>query len=176
MRRVSGIADFSLPAWLTACRENRKPEGPWQCLSYSVKDIDGHVVAVSYRGQEKKIAIAGATPVISTGHVDGRPGRRAVLPAERNADGALAVGFVVAGANRVAPPMETHRHGRVRGLGALLVQKRTVRSLNRLLWANLFSRSGNIPSLLRVYNRGASRTGDDRPLSPCKELTHEQKC
>jgi hypothetical protein len=45
---------FSSPAWLTARRENRKPEAPWQCLSYSVKDIDGHVVAVSYRGQEKR--------------------------------------------------------------------------------------------------------------------------
>ena len=53
---------FSSPAWLTACRENRKPEAPWQCLSYSVKDIDGHVVAVSYRGQERKNAIAGGRP------------------------------------------------------------------------------------------------------------------
>jgi hypothetical protein len=102
---------FSSPAWLTACRENRKPQAPWQCLSYSVKDLDGHVVAVSYRGQEKKIAIAGGRPCSAPATRTDAPAGPPVLPAERNADGALAVGFVVAGANRVAPPMETNRHG-----------------------------------------------------------------
>jgi hypothetical protein len=100
---------FSSPAWLTACRENREPEAPWQCLSYSVEDIDGHVVAVSYRGQEKKNAIAGGRPCSAPATRDTLAGPP-VLPAGRNADGALAVGFVVAGANRVAPPIETNRH------------------------------------------------------------------
>jgi hypothetical protein len=140
---------FSSPAWLTACRENRKPEAPWQRLSYSVKDIDGHVVAVSYRGQEKKIAIAGGTPVFSTGHANaGPPG----LPAERNADGALAVGFVVADASpRRWRPTATAR-AQVRRSTRSETDGSIAQSTPK---ANIFPGSGNIPSLPRVYNLGA---------------------
>jgi hypothetical protein len=80
---------ISSPAWLTACRENRKPEAPWQCLSYSVKDIDGLIVAVSCRGQEKKIAITGDTPVIAPATRTDALAGALVLLTERNADGAL---------------------------------------------------------------------------------------
>ena len=34
-------------------------------VSYSVKDIDGRTLTVSYHGQEKKIVIADGTPVVT---------------------------------------------------------------------------------------------------------------
>ena len=66
------------------------------------------------RSREKD-AIAGgrpcSAPATRTDALAGPP----VLPGERNPDGALAVGFVVAGANRVAPPIETNRLGACAG-------------------------------------------------------------
>ena len=54
-------------------------------------------------------------PVVPAAIAEVKPGAPVFIPAGRNADGALAVGFVVAGANRVAPPMETNRHGACAG-------------------------------------------------------------
>ena len=116
--------------------------------SYSVKDIDGHAVA-SYRGQEKRSRSRAATPVISIGHADGRPGKGApVLPAERNADGALAMGFVGFGANRVAFRRKPTAAALARVRGSTRSEGGSI--ANRLPWENLFSRNGNIPSLPRV--------------------------
>jgi hypothetical protein len=76
-------------------------------VSYSVRDIDGRPVAASYHGQREKIAITGCTPVITFALATRTPWPRApvFIPAERKAEGALAAGFVVASANKAAPPM-----------------------------------------------------------------------
>jgi hypothetical protein len=77
-------------------------------VSYAVKDIDGRTVTLSYHGRDKKIAIADGTPIVAfapatqTNLVVGAP---VFIPAERDADGALAAAFVIVGANGVVPPM-----------------------------------------------------------------------
>jgi hypothetical protein len=52
-----------------------------------------------------------------------------VPPAERDADEALAAGFIVGGANGVAPPMENNRRSACGGWALSSFQKRAVRSL-----------------------------------------------
>jgi len=77
-------------------------------VSNFVKDVDGRVVTLSYHGQEKKISIADGTPVVTfapAGPANLAPGAIVFVAAERGADGALATGFVVVGANGVVPPM-----------------------------------------------------------------------
>jgi hypothetical protein len=77
-------------------------------VANAVKDIDGRTVTVSYHGQEKKITIADGTPVVTftpATQEDLKSGATVFVPAERGADGALATGFVVVGANGVVPPM-----------------------------------------------------------------------
>ena len=78
-------------------------------VSNAVKDVDGRTVTLSYSGgQEKKIAIPDGTPIVTFApatEADLKPGATVFVPAKRGADGALAAGFVVVGANGVVPPM-----------------------------------------------------------------------
>jgi hypothetical protein len=77
-------------------------------VSNAVKDVDGRTLTLAYHGQEKKISIAEGTPIVTFAPAtpaDLKPGATVFVPAERGADGALASGFVVVGANGVVPPM-----------------------------------------------------------------------
>jgi hypothetical protein len=77
-------------------------------VSNAVTDVEGRTLTLSYHGQEKKISIAGGTPIVTFAPAtpsDLKPGATVFVPAERGADGALTTGFVVVGANGVVPPM-----------------------------------------------------------------------
>ena len=77
-------------------------------VANAVKDVDGRTLTLSYHGQEKKIAIPAATPIVTFAPAtpaDLTPGATVFVPAERGADGSLATGFVVVGTNGVVPPM-----------------------------------------------------------------------
>jgi hypothetical protein len=77
-------------------------------VSHSGKDIDGRAVVVSYYRQEQKISIADGTPVVTFApatRTDVLAAAPVLIPTERDVDEALAVGFVVVGANGVALPM-----------------------------------------------------------------------
>jgi hypothetical protein len=77
-------------------------------VANAVREVDGRMLTLSYRGQEKKIAIPDATPIVTFAPAtpaDLTPGATVFVPAERGADGALMTGFVVVGTNGVVPPM-----------------------------------------------------------------------
>jgi hypothetical protein len=74
----------------------------------AVKDVDGHTLTVSYKGQEKKISVPDGVPIVTFGpatEADLKPGATVFVPAQRGEDGSLATGFVVVGTNGVDPPM-----------------------------------------------------------------------
>lgn len=74
----------------------------------AVKSVNGQTVTVTYHGQEKKIAIAEGTPVVTFApatEADLKPGAVVFIIATKAADGALAAQRVVVGTNGVVPPM-----------------------------------------------------------------------
>jgi hypothetical protein len=74
----------------------------------AVKDVDGRTLTISYKGGEKKISVPDGVPIVTFGpatEADLKPGATVFVPAQRGADGSLATGFVVVGANGVNPPM-----------------------------------------------------------------------
>jgi hypothetical protein len=78
-------------------------------VTNAVKDVEGRTLTLSYSGGgEKKIAVAEGIPIVTFGpatKADLKPGAPVFVPAQRRDDGALAAGFVIVGANGVAPPM-----------------------------------------------------------------------
>lgn len=77
-------------------------------VSNAVKDVDGRTLTLSYKGGEKEISVPDGTPIVTFApatEADLKPGAIVFVPAQRDADGALAAGFVVVGENGVTPPM-----------------------------------------------------------------------
>lgn len=74
----------------------------------AVKSVNGQTVTVTYHGQEKKIAIADGTPVVTFAPAtaaDLKPEAVVFVIANKAADGTLAAQRVVVGTNGVVPPM-----------------------------------------------------------------------
>ena len=74
----------------------------------AVKSVNGRTVTVAYHGNEKKIAIPDATPVVTFAPAtenDLKSGAVVFIPAEKAADGAITAQRVVVGTNGVVPPM-----------------------------------------------------------------------
>lgn len=74
----------------------------------AVKSVNGGTVTVTYHGQEKKIAIANGTPVVTLAPAtpeDVKPGAVVFIPAEKGADGSLSTMQFIVGKDGVVPPM-----------------------------------------------------------------------
>ena len=77
-------------------------------VANAVKNVNGRTVTVAYHGNEKKISIPDATPVVTFAPAtegDLKPGAAVFIPAEKAADGAITTQRVVVGTNGVVPPM-----------------------------------------------------------------------
>lgn len=77
-------------------------------VARSVKEVDGHSVTLTYQGNEKTIAIAPETPIVTFGPAtpaDLKPGAAVFINGEKNAAGSISARRVVVGTNGVVPPM-----------------------------------------------------------------------
>lgn len=74
----------------------------------AVKGVDGRAVTVTYHGQEKKIAIAQGTPIVTLAPAtaaDLKPDAIVFIPAEKAPAGGLVTHQVVVGTHGVVPPL-----------------------------------------------------------------------
>jgi hypothetical protein len=74
----------------------------------AVKSVEGRTVTVKFQGQEKKIDIPAATPIVTFAEAtkaDLKPGATVFVPSEKAADGTISTARVVVGTNGVVPPM-----------------------------------------------------------------------
>jgi hypothetical protein len=74
----------------------------------AVQSVEGRTVTVKFRGQEKKIDIPSATPIVTFAQAtkaDLKPGATVFVPSEKAADGTVSTARVVVGTNGVVPPM-----------------------------------------------------------------------
>lgn len=74
----------------------------------AVKSVEGRTVTVKFQGQEKKIAIPDATPIVTfaqASKADIKPGATVFVPSEKAADGTVSTSRIVVGTNGVVPPM-----------------------------------------------------------------------
>jgi hypothetical protein len=77
-------------------------------VTAAVTGVDGRNLTVLFKGQQKTISVAAATPIVTLAPAtptDLKPGATVFVPAERETDGTLGAGFVVVGTNGVVPPM-----------------------------------------------------------------------
>ncbi|WP_276118848.1 hypothetical protein [Pararhizobium qamdonense] len=74
----------------------------------AVQSVEGRTVTVEFQGQEKKIDIPTATPVVTFAEAtkaDLKPGATVFVPSEKAADGTVSTARIVVGTNGVVPPM-----------------------------------------------------------------------
>ena len=74
----------------------------------AVQSVEGRTVTVKFQGQEKKIDIPTATPVVTFAEAtkaDLKPGATVFVPSEKATDGTVSTARIVVGTNGVVPPM-----------------------------------------------------------------------
>lgn len=77
-------------------------------VAKTVKEVDGHSVTLTYQGNEKTIAIADGTPIVTFAPAtpaDLKPGAAVFVNGEKSAAGAISARRVVVETNGVVPPM-----------------------------------------------------------------------
>jgi hypothetical protein len=77
-------------------------------VANAVKSVDGHTITVTYKGGQKKIAIADSTPIVTFApavEADIKAGATVFVPSEKAADGSMSSTRVIVGTNGVIPPM-----------------------------------------------------------------------
>jgi hypothetical protein len=77
-------------------------------VNHSVEGVDGRTVTLDYKGGEKKVVIAPATPIVIIGPTDKadlKPGEHVFLAGEPDGDTKMKGGFLVVGKDGITPPM-----------------------------------------------------------------------
>jgi hypothetical protein len=77
-------------------------------VSNAVKAVDGRELTLTYKGQEKKMAVPAGTPVVtiaSATSADLVAGAPVIINSDKSADGTLSTARVIVGTKGVVPPM-----------------------------------------------------------------------
>ncbi|KAB1083389.1 hypothetical protein F4V91_27920 [Neorhizobium galegae] len=77
-------------------------------VSNAVKAVDGRELTLTYKGQEKKMAVPAGTPVVtiaSATSADLVAGAPVIINSDKAADGSLSTARVIVGTKGVVPPM-----------------------------------------------------------------------
>lgn len=77
-------------------------------VSNAVKAVDGRELTLTYKGQEKKMAVPTGTPVVtiaSATPADLVPGAPVIINSDKAADGSLSTARITVGTKGIVPPM-----------------------------------------------------------------------